>query len=646
MNTMLARRLATVSIALLALSSGLALAQAGGELPLVSVGDGLRWNQPQEVYTLVVPPEAANTPVSLQVYSPALNLADYADGRATTGYYGDELYERGGAFETTFTLSGPSGVVLQRTYGAAREHAWESFIATSLPAGTYTLSVTSKGNGKNAFALRTSPGFILEASDFTVNARGAGTPLLAARLTIPREWVGRTVELTNYDADGPAELALELNLPNGTKRALTISQDLGPATDRIEITPELVGEWVVYATVQRTTRQFSNAFTLRLRQGTDPALARIPTFTPPSGVPLTRTIVVDVVDPQGRPIPGASYTIGGDNVIRPRLPEGFVPVSSSVVEGRGDVTSSSEVRLRDPSGRVRFVARQPSGTLSVDVVATFGTSRVPLTGVPIEVGGRVQNAPFTVVLPPGEYTVNPTPLPGSTVAARPTRVTDGGSGRVTVEYAVRADVTLLTSPDVVEACDVTQLTATARTEFPFRLPASVALNLPVGWETDYPLNVRGDLSATTPLRLRVPARVCRTAEAEAALEGTALNAKGNARVRNPTGANVTRTAVGARVSLAKSLVATQGGYAVTLQLTAEGTVENLRILDPLPSGGTSPAVRGPLTLTGPNAQALSLRADGDTLSVGRLEAGTYTLTYTLFTDLPPDRATTPPDLGW
>ncbi|WP_245900698.1 hypothetical protein [Deinococcus yavapaiensis] len=646
MNMMLARRLATASIAFLAVSCGLALAQAGGELPLVSVGDGLRWNQPQEVYTLVVPPEAANTPVNLQVYSPALDLADYADGRATTGYYGDELYDRSAAFETTFTLSGPNGVVLQRTYGTSREHAWESFVATALPAGTYTLSVTSKGNGKNAFALRTAPGFSLQASDFTVNARGVGTPLLAARLTVSSDWVGRTVQLSNYDGDGASELKLELNLPNGTKRALSVSGDLALATDSIQVTPELVGEWVVYAFVQPATKQYSNAVTLRLRQGTESALARIPTFSPPAGVPLTRSLIVDVVDPQGRPIPGASYSVGNDNVVRPRLPEGFVPVSSSVLEGRGDVTSSTEVRLRDPAGRVRFVARQPSGTLSVDVVATFGTSRVPLTGVPIEVGGRVQNAPFTLPLAPGDYTVNPTPLPGSNVAARPTRVTDSGNSRVTIEYAVRADVTLLTAPDVVEACDVTQLTALARTEFPFRLPASVVMTLPVGWETDYPLNLRGDLSAATPLRLRVPARVCRSDEAEATLEGTALSAKGNARVRNPTGANVTRAALGARARLAKTLVAVDGGYAVTLQITTEGVIDNLRVVDPLPSGGTSPAVRGPLSLGGPGGQSLTPRADGDTLLLGRLEAGTYTLTYTLFTDLPPDRATTTPDLTW
>ena len=58
--------------------------------------------------------------------------------------------------ETTFTLVGPAGTVVERRFGMNREHTWESLYAGPLPAGTYTLKVTTRGDGKNSFALRTA----------------------------------------------------------------------------------------------------------------------------------------------------------------------------------------------------------------------------------------------------------------------------------------------------------------------------------------------------------------------------------------------------------------------------------------------------------------------------------------------------------
>lgn len=616
-------------------------------LPFVSVGDAIKWNQPSEQYTVRVRDDQAGTPVNLEVYSPALNLEDYVGGRAKNGYYGDELYARTGSFTTTFTLTGPQGLIVERTYGTTQEHAWESLIATPLPPGTYTLRVSSKGNGKNAYALRAAPGFTLEASDFTVNARG--TPqdqLLAARFTVPRDWVGKTLELVNDDADGTSELALDVLLPSGEHRALTVSPDTGAATDRVTITPELVGEWAVYANVQATSKQFSNAFILRFKLDGRPVTARLPTFTPPAGAQLTNAVNVEVVDTIGRVIPGASYALSADGTLKVRLPGSYVPQAASVTEGAGQVTNASEVRLQPGSARVRFVARAQEGALSVDAVAIFGTTRVPLTGIPVEVAGRTQNAPFTLALAPGDYRVNPTPLPGANVQPTAGRVTDAGTARVTVEYHVTADVSVITNPDLVEACSVTQLTATARTDFPYRVPAVLNVTLPAGWNSDYPLEFRGDLSATSPLRLKVPLRVCRTDTATVTLGPVSLQAGGSVQVRNPAGATVTRVASpDTRVRVAKNAAATANGYVVTLHVTVEGTVENLRVLDPLPGGGNTPALRGTLTAQG-GRLAAPPRVEGEVILLGRVTAGTYTLTYTLFTDLAPDRVITTPDLLW
>lgn len=626
---------------------GSALAQTGGFLPLVSVGE--KWPQAQETYTIRVSPQDAGKPLGLEVYSPTFNLADYVDGRRGEGYFGDELYRKNEPFETTFTLSGPAGTVLERRYAANREHTWESLYAGGLPAGTYTLKVTSRGDGKNAFALRTAAPFSLETSDFSVNARDTEqTPLLAARLNVPAEWVGQTLGLLNYDLDGPQEAETWVVQPDGKRVNLTPSADGQAATDRFTVTPEMVGEWQVFLRVLPTTKQYSNAVRYAFRLETQPVTARVGGFTPPQNLKMAHQLLVDVVDPQGQPVPGAGYTLIGDSVVRPTLPAGYVPVSSSIVTGTGNVVSPTEVRYQPGFTKIRFVARPAGGQLTVEAVALYGNERIPLSGIPFEVAGRTLTTPATVALAPGDYPVTPSALPGSSVTPPlPGRVPDAGTGKVTLEYRVRTDLTLVTAPDLVSACDVTQLTATAKTEFPYRLPARLRLNLPAGWTSDYPLEMPGEFSSTSPLRLKVPVRVCRSDSAEAILDPLDLRTTGQARVRNPGGANVTRMVQGgARASLSKTVDAAPQGYTVTLTLTVDSTLENVRLSDPLPGGGGTPAVRGPLNVQGPSLAGASPRADGDSIILARVIPGTYTISYTLLTDLPADRVVTVPDLSW
>ncbi|WP_034384547.1 hypothetical protein [Deinococcus sp. YIM 77859] len=642
-------RTARLLAALLGTSAlfGSALAQTGGVLPLVSVGE--KWPQAQETYTIRVAPQDAGKPLGLEVYSPTFNLADYVDGRRGEGYFGDELYRKNEPFETTFTLTGPAGTVFERRYAANREHTWESLYAGGLPAGTYTLKVTSRGDGKNAFALRTAAPFGLETSDFSVNARDTEqTPLLAARLNVPAEWVGQTVTLLNYDLDGPREAETWVVFPNGTRVALTPSEDGQAATDRFTVTPELVGEWQVFLRVLPTTRQYSNAVRYAFRLGEQAITARVGGFSPPPQLKLANQLLVEVVDPQGQPIPGASYTLVGDSVVRPTLPAGYVPVGSSIVMGTGNVVSPTEVRYQPGFNKIRFVARPAEGQLTVEAVALYGDQRMPLHGVSFEVAGRTLTTPATVALAPGDYPVTPSALPGSSVVPPPPgRVPDAGTGKVTLEYRVRTDLTLVTAPDTVNACDVTQLTATAKTEFPYRLPARLRLNLPTGWTSDYPLDVPGEFSSSLPLRLKVPVRVCRTDTAEAILDPLDLHATGQVRVRQPGGATVTRTVQsGARATLSKNADPAPQGYTVTLALTVDSTLEHVRLFDPLPVGGGTPAVRGPLNVQGPSLAGVSPRVDGDTIVLTRVIPGTYTITYTLLTDLPADRVVTVPDLSW
>lgn len=648
LNTFARRTFSGITLlTVLALAGGPAHAQTGGILPLVSVGQ--TWIQDVESYTIRVSPQDAGKPLNLEVYSPTFNLADYVDGRRGAGYFGDELYKKNDQFSSTFTLSGPAGTVTERTYGMNRDHTWDSLFAGGLPAGTYTLKVTSRGNGKNSFALRVAPPFALETSDFTVNARNTEqAALLAARLNVTPDWVGKTVSLLNYDMDGPREAESWVVQPGGKRVNLTTSDNGKTATDRFTVTSDMVGEWQVFIRVLPTTKQYSNAIRYSFRLNDQPVRALVGGFTPPDSLKLSNQLLVDVVDPQGNPIPGASYTLIGDSGVRPQLPPGYVPVSSAILQGNGNIVSPTEVRYQPGFNKIRFVARPPQGQLAVDAVALYGGQRIPLTGVPFELAGKTLTTPVTTPLAPGDYAVKPTSIPGSTFTAPlPGRVTDSSTGKVTIEYRVQTELTLVTAPDILNACDVSQLVATAKTDFPYRLPARLKLNLPTGWTSDYPLEVPGEFSAGQPIRLKVPVRVCRSDTAEAVLDPIDLRTTGAARVRNPGGANVTRNVQGgARASLSKSVEAAAQGYTVTLVLVVDSTLENVRLQDALPGGGAQPAVRGPIQVQGPSLANVSPRVEGDSIILTRVIPGTYTLTYTLFTDQPADRVVTTPDLTW
>jgi hypothetical protein len=630
----------------------------GGLLPLVSVGQ--RWTQNTESYSIRVSPQDAGKPLALEVYSPALNLLDYADGRRGAGYFGDELYKKNEPFETVFTLFGASGTVLERRYQASRDHAWESLLAGGLPAGSYTLTVRSTGDGKNSFALRLAAPFTLESTDFSVNARDSTQQdLLAARLTVPAAWVGKTLEVSDYDIDGPKEAQTWVIQADGKRVDLPTSGDGQKLGSKFVVTQAMVGEWQVYLRVLPSTKQYSNAVQYSVRLDGQPVAARVGGFADPAGLKVGNSLVVDVVDPQGKPIAGASYSVGSDNVVRPRLPQGYVPVSAAVLEGQGTVTSPTELRYTPGNARLRFVARPPQGALSVEAVAVYGSTRIPLTNVPFTLAGKAYTAPVSVPMAPGSYPVAPGAVPGALAPQGQSGVVaDGATNKVTLEYTVRTEVTLSTMPDVLDACDVSQLTATARTEFPYKLPSTLNLNLPVGWTSDYPLQARGDLSSTSPLRLKVPVRICRSDSAEAVLAPVGVRATGDANVRNPSGVNITRSVQnGARVHLAKTAEAlgalgagqngpSPQGYTITLQLSTDSGIENLRITDPLPAQGGSPVQRGPLTVQGPSLANLNPTQDGDTVVLPRLLPGNYTIRYTLITDLPADRVVTTPELSW
>jgi hypothetical protein len=652
--TMTGRGITAIVGAVLAISS-VAWAQTGGALPLASVGNQISWASQGEEMRIVVP-AGSDVPLQLELYSPGLNLNDYVNGRATTGYYGDEIYGRNLPFSTVFTLTNAQNAkFLERRYDTTERHAWERVLNTRLAPGTYTLKSVSSGNGKNAFAVRVNAPYQVQATRFTVNARGTpGTDLLAARIVVPSELIGKKLDITNFDADGNSELELYAVSPDGVRRRLRSSPNNAAFTDSFDVTERLAGEWSIFARIVATTKQFSNAFNLRVRSGQEPVFANLPAFSTPAGTRLLEPPVVEVVDPQGRPIPGASYTITGEDeyTAAPVLPTGYQPVSATVLEGQGTVVSPSQTRTQPGPSRVRFVARQIQGALEVTTVALIGNSRVPITGIPFTAAGQTMKSPMTIPLSPGEYPVRPTPLPGSSVEGRSATVTDNQTARVVLEYRVNVALKLEIAPNVVSTCAQSLLTATATTEFPYAIPANVKLTLPRGMTSQAPLEGKADLSAGKPGLVAAPVRVCESGTVRATLDPSGIFTEGSIRVLPPAGVTVSRVTDVQKgpVRVVKSYQQDNLGYIVTLSITVERAVENLRVIDALPTGGATPAVRRPTqTVTGlVNNQtvAVNWRLDGNTFNLGRLSPGVYTVQYGIFTDLPADSVVTVPDVLW
>ncbi len=97
------------------------------------------------------------------------------------------------------------------------------------------------------------------------------------------------------------------------------------------------------------------------------------------------------------------------------------------------------------------------------------------------------------------------------------------------------------------------------------------------------------------------------------------------------------------VTLVKTLAQGGAGYAIQITLSIDKPVANLSLTDPLPPG----AIRGPVTLVGANGNVIPVTVqDGKILIPGTLEPGKYTLTYAIFTGLPPEQVVTDPDINY
>jgi uncharacterized repeat protein (TIGR01451 family) len=558
-------------------------------LPLVSVGKQVGWRIDPDDYRINVPAGAAGRRSSIEVFSPEINRNDYANSRDRVTYYGDELYGKTATLKSDFTLKDPKGATLfQRSYTPGTTHSYESLYEGPLQPGYYPFNILSDGNGKNSYALRATSGFRVEASQFTVNARGQfNKDQLVAFVELGRSTLGKTVKLSNYDADGDKEIVLTLVAPNGRRFQLTASEDTKWATNAFVVTQELLGTWKIVGRLLPTTRQFSNAFAFRLRLDDKPLFAYLPGFTPTTTP--TPPLRVEVVDTTGQPIPGSSYNVAGagsNRIVTPNLPTCWKPVSASILEGLGTVNSSTRVTVTSASGRIRFVADCPRSSVQINAVALVCGQRTPISGVNVSVAGQNVVTPATVTVQPGNISVIPAPLDGATANPIIVSVAQGQTATATVEYNVSSSLTLSPSTINMDVGDTTTLTATASTAFNNTIPTTISIALPEGLEATGPVRLSGSISSTQSLTLSVPVKATKPlvgANVRASLEpncGVVAVSTVNARIKDID------LAIIKTVNPTSTVLGGEATYVMLVTNDGPNDATGVIVSDPLPAGVT------------------------------------------------------------
>ncbi len=457
------------------------VAQNGSlNLPLASVGSVVGWKIGSEDYRIVVPAAAAGRETSIEVYSPEINRNDYANKRNRSSYYGDELYGKNATLRTTYTVTNPDGSILYKNYfNPTNQHSWVQLYGGTLQAGVYPITVNSIGNGKNAFGLRSTSGVRIEASQFTVNARGQfNQDQVVGFIDFGQAALGKTIKLSNYDADGPQEMILTIVTPDGKRRQLTSSADTKWATDAFVVTKALVGSWKILARILPTTKQFSNAFAFRVRLGDQPYFVRVPGFATPAGKPIASP-----------PPPVAPAT----------------------------------------------------GTLRVNAAIVSCGVVVPLPNAKFTINGVKSTAPVTLDLEPGEYDLTPDGLPGSSAKVSTVTLKANETTDVTLEYTVNNTIKLEPKTLNLEVGQTATLGVTVTNGFPSEIPVKINVALPDGLKANGPTTVTGNVSASHSLSLSIPVKAEKPITngiARASLEPncgaadtTTVNAVGNAQLK-------------------------------------------------------------------------------------------------------------------
>jgi len=445
-------------------------------IPLIVPGTGLGW-EVQELKLVVQVDEPGE--VEIRLYSPGFDPRDYRSSKEL----GDERYDGGrGRLLAVYQLLRGDEVLAEQEYGI-EPHRWVTFFQGPLEAGEYLLVSKFLGNGKNAvvYKLIAHSGkarlTVAPSSMQTYNVVRGGwqTPFV---VEIPEPSPG--VRAGIYDGDGPRELNIRVRGPEG--------EHYPPVSGNYEWTEvplDRVGRYAFSFRIPKGARQYTNTVGFRLFLG---------------------TIKVELVDEEGRPVPGAGYRVLGEYVreVVPILPSGWELLRTEVKDGR--LVSKDRAVFGLGRGFVRFVLRRKVelGSLKLSAVARCGDWSHPVS-LRVRVGEHVLAVPeggLEVPLEPGTYRVSPDPLPGATLEA-PAKVQVRAGAVTEVRLHVRPEIRLTFEklPATVPLGKTQPVTVRATTKFPGEVPLTVSLTALEPFYLLGPSSAHGIVRPDSPLRL-------------------------------------------------------------------------------------------------------------------------------------------------
>ena len=469
----------------LAKASGQASVKEG--IPLIVPGSGLGW-EIDEVRLVLDVAQAGE--YELLLYSPGFDPQDYR----SPNELGDERYDQGkGALESVFELREGERVLVRRTYGE-EPHSWHRLFKGTLKPGEYTVASSFRGLGKNAvvFALKVHSGegrlLVDPDSMQTYNVvRGGWQTPFQLRVTEP----SRGLRVGVYDGDGPRELDFLVRTPQGEIRPPVPGDKAWTY-----VKTEAPGRYAFLFRIQPTATQHTNTIGFQIYPG---------------------KIRIEIVDPEGRPVPAAGYSILGHyrRTVELAAPPGWKLLKTEVDGGRE--LEPGRVRFGLGAGRVRFVLapiqKPPPVEKKGQVVVRSYLSCEPYTE-PVPLRLRIGEHELdldaageaSLVLPTGDYPVVVAPVPGAVVnAPHSVRVEPDRTAVLGVRLRPQIELALSVTPATGVRGEPVEVHAVARTPAPYRWPAELDVQLPEGWRAQGSTRATGDLGAGKTLELQVEA---------------------------------------------------------------------------------------------------------------------------------------------
>jgi len=527
----------------------------GHGIPLIVPGSALAWEIDELRVVLKV--ERAGE-IEVRLYSPGFDPKDYR----SPNELGDERYDRGeGKLFAVYELRASDRVIARRTYGV-EPHQWHTLYKGHLEAGEYVIAARFYGNGKNAvvFDLNVHSGkaHLQIAPDslqtYNVVRDGWQTPF-----TLNVSEFSKDLKVGIYDGDGPRELKIKATTPQGE-----LYPEVPGNRAWSYIPTERPGRYAFSFRIPETATQYTNTVGFQLFLG---------------------KIHVEIVDVEGRPVPGAHYRLTGEyrRVVELRAPPGWELVKTEVEGGRK--LSPQKVLFGLGSGRVRFVLKRtaPMGTLAISAKVRCGDYTVPLAAK-VRINEKEYLIPKTgelrIALPQGVYSLE-AEVPGAIFE---------GDARVSVVPGRETKAQLFFKPIITTALNLSatrviqgeeiEVTARASTRFPKTLPIRLQLALPPGLTSLGPTEIQAPLSSKRDVVLKVPVRAERSGayEIQAFTEPCHSEAKASVEV-----------ITGPRFAIKKEAIPDKAAIGETVRFVI--TVSNhgdapgrVRVLDQLPPG--------------------------------------------------------------